>query len=1254
MERYRSACMAVAVCALIAAPGSVIRAKYGGGQGTAEDPFLIGTAEQLCAIGADPNDWDCHFRLTADIDLSKRRDTAFSPIGSRRGSLGWRPYTGVFDGAGHTIRNLTYVSDETYPAGLFGHVAGGAELSDLTLVGPMIDAPNGAGVGALVGSLGDATVTGCRVDGASVRGRSSVGGLVGAMRGSLSGCSCTGEVTGDHWVGGLVGQSERGTLTDCRSAVRVEGQALIGGLVGSNEYAGIESCHSEGTVVGARHVGGLLGSNKGKVISSYSMAAIQGTDEGAGGLVGYNSGTITSCWASGAVEGNQYVGGLAGVGGGTITHCYATGAVQGQMTVGGFSGTNWGRIMLCYATGIVSGDENVGGFAPGGSTFLCYWDTETSGVARGGAGWGRTTTQMQTAATFAGWGYESQWCLDEGLDYPRLAWEGTRADLLVDAVRTYGGGTGEPHDPYLIATAEQLISLARYREDFDKHFRLASDIDLASAPVEELMPIGIAGSVFSGSFDGDGHAILHLVCHGRTQGDAGLFGSVGGNGLVRDLRLENAELSCDDGLGALASYNAGRVLNCSVTGIIQGLVCTGGLVGYNSGRIEASFVDVQVTGQSSVGGLVGCNVGRIETCGAAGRVTGQSSVGGLVGRNDKEIFASRSAAEVSGEEDVGGLVGAGGQAQRWLVCPAPPPSYVPGLSDSRITACYCIGSVSGRAAVGGLVGQNAGIILGCYAACPVRSVSDSADTRSPADVGIGGLVGTNDYGIVHSSYWDMEGSGLLRSSGGRGRATSQMVYAETFRGWEDQAVWVIDEGRDYPRLAWEESAGTPLVAEPLCNGGGTGLPDDPYQIWTVEDLVNMGYYPSDWSRHFVLMTDLDLGQVAPNTMWPVGILSVPFSGVFDGQGFTLAHFTCLRDRELYAGLFGSIGQNPAEPSAPAGAVVNLNLEDVDVTGFVNVGALSGHNAGTVSSCSVTGRVIAHGKNAGGLIGYNVGRLADCVVDCNVTSEEVVGTLAAYSGGPVTGCSGAGIVTTLGERNSYAGGLIGENGDVLWDSHFTGLVLGKYAAGGLVALNEGTIQHCSAHATVSGTYLLGGLVGYNEYSRVIEQSFAESVIVGGNSVGGLVGYNDGQIRNCLAGGEVIGEARVGGLVGHCQRELMFSYSTCSVSGQESVGGLVGELRWGEIISCFWDLETSGCSDGLANVDPDPAGVTGLMTPGMKKQATFTSAGWDFIGETENGIDDIWFIAEGLDYPRLVGKTAYEADDEEEAGRPTRSR
>ena len=37
--------------------------------------------------------------------------------------------------------------------------------------------------------------------------------------------------------------------------------------------------------------------------------------------------------------------------------------------------------------------------------------------------------------------------------------------------------------------------------------------------------------------------------------------------------------------------------------------------------------------------------------------------------------------------------------------------------------------------------------------------------------------------------------------------------------------------------------------------------------------------------------------------------------------------------------------------------------------------------------------------------------------------------------------------------------------------------------------------------------------------------------------------------------------------------------------------------------------------------------------MQSQGTFTGAGWDFVGEDVNGVDDVWKIREGVTYPQL---------------------
>ncbi|MEJ2705274.1 MAG: hypothetical protein P8Z79_22770, partial [Sedimentisphaerales bacterium] len=69
MLRRKSA-MLIMVLLAIGLFGRVSRAQFGGGTGTPDDPYLIYTAEQLNAIGADSQNMDKHFKLMADIDLS--------------------------------------------------------------------------------------------------------------------------------------------------------------------------------------------------------------------------------------------------------------------------------------------------------------------------------------------------------------------------------------------------------------------------------------------------------------------------------------------------------------------------------------------------------------------------------------------------------------------------------------------------------------------------------------------------------------------------------------------------------------------------------------------------------------------------------------------------------------------------------------------------------------------------------------------------------------------------------------------------------------------------------------------------------------------------------------------------------------------------------------------------------------------------------------------------------------------------------
>jgi hypothetical protein len=145
---------------------------------------------------------------------------------------------------------------------------------------------------------------------------------------------------------------------------------------------------------------------------------------------------------------------------------------------------------------------------------------------------------------------------------------------------------------------------------------------------------------------------------------------------------------------------------------------------------------------------------------------------------------------------------------------------------------------------------------------------------------------------------------------------------------------------------------------------------------------------------------------------------------------------------------------------------------------------------------------------------------------------------------------------------------------------------------------------------------------------LTECYCTSNVVGDFWVGGLVGWNmSGLIANCYSAGAVNARSFVGGFAGENDGTIMHCYSIGDVAGDTRVGGLVGENpgAYASVMASFWDIDASG--------RPTSAAGVGLGTAAMKTANTFLDAGWDFIGETANGVEDIWWILEGEEYPRL---------------------
>lgn len=222
----------------------------------------IYTADDLNNIR---NDLSGKYILMNDIDLSGYAN--WDPIGTKTNGNDTTSFTGIFDGNGHVIKNLTINRAETHN-GLFG-CAINAEIKNIGLKN--VDITGEEWSAALVGAIEDTSITNCY---------------------------SIGRIQGNYWVGGLIGMSSDSNIKNCYSSCQVNGTGIaVGGLSGQNVFSTFENCYAIGDVSGNIVVGGLLGTSQGCTTTySYATGLVSGNSN-IGGLIGslYNTNTIDNC-----------------------------------------------------------------------------------------------------------------------------------------------------------------------------------------------------------------------------------------------------------------------------------------------------------------------------------------------------------------------------------------------------------------------------------------------------------------------------------------------------------------------------------------------------------------------------------------------------------------------------------------------------------------------------------------------------------------------------------------------------------------------------------------------------------------------------------------------------------------------------------------------------------------------------------------------------------------------------------------------
>ena len=261
--------------------------------------YQIGNADELVWFVKKVNGGENAISavLAKDIDLA---NVLWVPIGN--GSVA---FAGSFDGAGHTVSNLTVdyttaTSGERLYLGLFGQVEGTPEkhavIQNLTVTGSVNAASefsvysgyvagvvgsaryaelsnvisrvnvtadekvgNAASVGGLAGAMIDTTVTNCGNEG-NITGVKNLGGLCYELySGTMTGCYNTGRVTATGtYVGGLMGYAKQATVTNVYNTGDVSTEkTLVGGLIGVMEKSALTNAYTTGKVTTAAASGAI-------------------------------------------------------------------------------------------------------------------------------------------------------------------------------------------------------------------------------------------------------------------------------------------------------------------------------------------------------------------------------------------------------------------------------------------------------------------------------------------------------------------------------------------------------------------------------------------------------------------------------------------------------------------------------------------------------------------------------------------------------------------------------------------------------------------------------------------------------------------------------------------------------------------------------------------------------------------------------------------------------------------------------------
>jgi len=239
-----------------------------------------------------------------------------------------------------------------------------------------------------------------------------------------------------------------------------------------------------------------------------------------------------------------------------------------------------------------------------------------------------------------------------------------------------------------------------------------------------------------------------------------------------------------------------------------------------------------------------------------------------------------------------------------------------------------------------------------------------------------------------------------------------------------------------------------------------GSASNPFIVNDVATLQKVGSGTEGWmlDKHYRQTANIDLREI--ETWTPIGS-AAPFSGVYDGRGFSITNLIIPSATATRQGLFGLIDVG--------GAVRNLAMINVNInitSSNMNAGGIAGFNYGVIENCYITGSISGY-ASVGGVAGNNEGVIKNCYSVCNVISSSMyAGGIAGFNYKTISNCYTLGRVV----GSSYVGGIAG--------NHYTGAI--EYC----VALNS-EISITDPNGTV------GRIAGNNSFGT-FKDNFARQI------------------------------------------------------------------------------------------------------------------------------------------------------------------